>query len=83
MSFQMNSLSMRSNSPKLQKCQRCELNFLKSLDNCTHCSELNDVELLALKKQHEQVLQENAQLGKYFFAGMIVVGALLVVLFQM
>lgn len=80
MSIGMN-FTWRKSQPKQQKCLRCEMSFLTSLDNCTHCSELNDVQLIAFKEQLNQTVEGNAKLGRYLLIGAVVTGVFLLLSF--
>ncbi len=71
----------KEKSPKLQQCKRCELSFPADLDYCTHCSELNDQQLVAFKADYEKQLEANAKLGRYLLIGAIVAGGILLLSF--
>ncbi len=49
-----------------KKCTRCELSFKAEESKCTHCSELNDNEVIKLKLKYAHEKKNNAILGKYF-----------------
>lgn len=71
----------KEKTPKLQQCKRCKLYFAKDLDNCTHCSELNDRQLMTFKADYEKQLEANASLGRYLLIGTVVVGGVLLLSF--
>jgi len=71
----------RGKSSKLQRCKRCERHFAKDLDNCTHCSELNEQQLIAFKADYEKQLESNASLGRYLLISAIFIAGLLLVSF--
>lgn len=75
------SISWRSKQPKQKRCDRCELYYSEFLDKCTHCSDLNETQLLMLKAKHQESLKLNAKFGKYLIIAAVVIGVLLFVSF--
>ncbi len=45
-------------------CERCGLRFPGSGDQCPHCSQLSDGEVLALKEREEERQKVHAWLGR-------------------
>lgn len=68
------STAWRAKQPKQKRCDRCELYYPESLDECTHCSQLNDSRLTQFKAQHQETLKDNATCGKYLLFGAAIIG---------
>ena len=49
-----------------KKCPRCQLRYRWKEKKCTHCTELTDHEVDALKERHREEHKGNAQLGRWF-----------------
>ena len=75
------SAAWRAKQPKQKRCDRCELYFPESLDKCIHCSGLNESELVKLKAQHQETLEDNSAFGKYLLFGAAIIGLLLLLSF--
>jgi predicted nucleic acid-binding Zn ribbon protein len=62
-----------------QKCSRCGLRFPKSEAQCTHCANLSDREVIALKERRQKERLGNANLANlfYFIAALLAVGFIL------
>lgn len=60
------SVAWRSKQPKQKRCQRCNLYYDEQLDKCSHCAELNEAELAALKKQQHRQAKAHSILGSKF-----------------
>jgi len=75
------SAAWRGMQPKQKRCERCELYTPKKLNECIHCSALSDAQLVQLKAHHQETLESNSNLGKYFLAGAIAIGILLLLSF--
>jgi hypothetical protein len=69
--------SWRSMQPKKKRCERCGLYYTEKLNKCSHCGDLDDRGLQELLKRHEEGLEENAALGRYFAIGAVAIGVLL------
>lgn len=63
---------MRNRKPT-GKCERCGLYFPKSEENCIHCHDLSDSELIKFKEKISKEHKGNASLGKLMlFTGAVV-----------
>ena len=71
------SFAWRSKQPKQKYCERCELYYDETLEKCSHCSDLTDSEVIALKEEQEDTLESNAHLGKYLLFTTIILAGLL------
>lgn len=60
---------------KTRKCSRCGLKYPAKDEFCKHCKDLNEVQIKALQKQHQQSLKSNRKLGVLF--GFITIAILL------
>lgn len=59
-----------------QKCERCGLRYPKTEEKCSHCADLSDREVDALKQRFEDENQGNANLGKIFLLVTVVLALL-------
>ncbi|WP_019027774.1 hypothetical protein [Colwellia piezophila] len=75
------SLAMKAKQPKQKRCDRCDLYYPVTLDECDHCSQLNDSQLAEFKAQHQETLQGNSTFGKYLLFGSVIIGLLLLLSF--
>jgi hypothetical protein len=75
------SFALRAKQPKQKRCDRCELYYPETLDECDHCSELDNSELAQLKAKHQETLQDNSTFGKYLIFSALIIGLLLLVSF--
>jgi len=71
------SLAWRLKQRKQKRCDRCELYYDKSLEECAHCAELSDAQMVQFKAQNQNTLQENSSLGKYLLFVAVIIGLLL------
>ncbi len=60
-----------------QKCRRCGLLYLKVLDNCPHCSGVNDQELKILLRKRAKF---RVGIGKAMIIGALAIMLLLVLI---
>jgi len=71
------SFVLRAKQPKQKRCDRCQLYYPASLEQCDHCSGLNNSQLAKLKAQHRETLKDNSTFGKYLLFGAVIIGLLL------
>lgn len=65
---------------KKKKCQRCGLLYDYNLDECSHCSHLDENGLKELIEDHQEELEANASLGYlFFFLAILILGLLFVI----
>jgi len=50
-----------------KKCPRCTLRYPRREKACTHCTNLTDNEVEALKAKYKEEHKGNANLGRLFF----------------
>ena len=67
--------------PKRKKCDRCGLYYVEKLEKCSHCGELDERGLHELLQKHNEVLEENAKLGKLFIIVAIILAVPLLISF--
>jgi hypothetical protein len=65
---------------RTQKCSRCGLAYPLKEDKCTHCSDLNNQELVELLERVGKEHEGNKRLGMYFGIASIVLIILLVLM---
>lgn len=75
------SLAWRAKQPKKKRCDRCELYYPESLEQCEHCTGLNSSQLAQLKGQHQETLKDNSTFGKYLLFAAAIIGLLLLLSF--
>ncbi len=75
------SAAWRAKQPKQKRCDRCELYTPEASNKCIHCFELNESQLIQLKAQHQETLQENSTFGKYLLFVSVIIGLLLTLSF--
>lgn len=66
--------------PKLKPtnlCKLCNLRYLKSEEECTHCKDLNGHQLIALKEKTRIKKENNKSLGILFFMVATILGVFL------
>jgi len=80
MSVGMN-LTLLIKKLKQKRCDRCNLYYDAELDQCIHCSELDDAQLLAFKVQHQNDLRSNSILGNYLLVSAIIIALILLLSF--
>ena len=68
---------MRNNKPS-QECTRCGLRYTIDNENCPHCRNLSDSQLLELKKEISNNHEANKRLGKVFFIIAIAITVLMI-----
>jgi hypothetical protein len=75
------STAFRAKQTNQKHCDICELYYLESLDKCDHCSELNTLQLVTFKAQHQEVCQSNSAFGKHLLFYAMIIGLLLLLSF--
>jgi hypothetical protein len=64
-----------------RKCERCGLRYTIDKDQCPHCGDLTEAQLVALQQRIAQHHQANRRLGLLFLLGAMVIMALTLLAF--
>lgn len=75
----MNFIRLPPSIRKTKRCERCNLSYSAKKPNCTHCFEIDDLELADLKLRHKRQRKAASNLGKLFafFAVLILLALIL------
>ena len=71
-------INQASKKPTKQ-CERCGLRYPEEEKICTHCGNLNESELLALKERIENERKAHRYLGKKFITAALVIFIILLI----
>lgn len=63
-----------------KKCTRCGLLYPKDENECSHCSELTDKEVINLKEDFVEEQKGNSELGKLFLFISSIVALIMIIL---
>lgn len=63
----------------LRKCKRCLLLYKKSLENCSHCTDINDTELALLMRERARF---RISLGNKMLYGAVIIVLLMFIFFN-